>query len=152
MQAIRDIRGDLKARLDLIGVRRQEAETRYKAELSEIKRDEEMLEALLASEERLLANSRVTRERSWAGSALENEILDIIGDEKGWEHAEIKSALLQRSIGKDDDPKHFGQSLHGTLLSMSRRNLIVSTGFGTGTWKITKYGLTGRVPPKEDSE
>ena len=50
MQAIRDIRGDLKARLDLVGDRRQTAKERYEAELSEIKRDEEMLETLLASE------------------------------------------------------------------------------------------------------
>ena len=90
-----------------------------------------------------MAASRITAERSWAGNALENEILDVMSNEKGWEHAEIKSALLQRGIGKDDDPKHFGQSLHGTLLSMSRRNLVVSTGFGTGTWKITQRGLTG---------
>ena len=119
------------------------AKERYEAELSEIKRDEEMLETLLASEERLMAASRITAERSWAGNALENEILDVMSNEKGWEHAEIKSALLQRGIGKDDDPKHFGQSLHGTLLSMSRRNLVVSTGFGTGTWKITQRGLIG---------
>jgi hypothetical protein len=142
MQTIRDIRGDLKARLDLVGDRRQKAKERYEAELREIKRDEEMLEVLLVSEERLMAATDITTERSWAGSALENEIFDILGDEKGWDHGEIKSALLQRGLGKNIDPGHFGQSLHGTLLSMSRRDLLESVGLGR--WKITKYGLTGK--------
>ncbi|MGA2815067.1 MAG: hypothetical protein ABSE67_01995 [Xanthobacteraceae bacterium] len=150
MQAIRDIRGDLKARLDLVGDRRQKAKERYEAELNEIKNDEKMLEALLASEQRLMATSRVTIERQWAGNPLENEILDLLSDEKLWEHGDIKSALLERGIGKDDDPKHFGQSLHGTLLSMSRRDLLESGGYGK--WKITKYGLTGRVQLKEEQE
>jgi hypothetical protein len=140
-QPIRDIRGDLKARLDLIGERRQKAQERYEQELREIKRDAEMLEALLTSEDRLMASSRVAIERSWAQNALENEILDILSNEGAWEHGEIKQALLDRGHGKGEDSGRFGQSIHGTLLSMSRRDLVESVGLGK--WKITKYGLTG---------
>jgi hypothetical protein len=140
MQAIRDIRGDLKARLELVGDRRQKAKERYEAELKEIKRDEEMLEALLASEEQLMAASGVPIERSWAANALENGILDLLSDEQSWDHQDVKSALQERGHIKGD-PGHFGQMLHGVLLSMSRRGLLDS--LGVGRWKITKYGLTG---------
>ena len=146
MQAIRDIRADLKTRLNLVGTRRQEAKERYEGELRDIKRDEDMLEALLASEERLMAVSRVVVERSGAQNALENEILDILSNEGNWEHGEIKSALLDRGHGHGDDPRRFGQSIQGTLLSMSHRNLVESAGYGK--WKITKTGLTGETQDK----
>jgi len=149
-QQIRDIRDDLKARLDLLGPRRGEVQERYKAEIQEIDREEAMLRTLLAAEERLMAKTRVTVERKWAGNALENEILDILSNEGEWEHSEIKTALLDRGHGHNDDPKRFGQSIQGTLLSMSHRDLVESV--GRGKWKITKYGLTGRVQPKEEDE
>jgi hypothetical protein len=139
-QPIRDIREDLKARLGLIPTRRQEAKVRYDGELAEIKREEEALEALLASEERLMAASQIPSERSWAGNALENAILDLLSDELSWDHPDVKSALQARGHVKGD-PGHFGQMLHGVLLSMSRRGLLDS--LGVGRWKITKYGLTG---------
>ena len=137
---IRDIRADLKARLDLINVRRQKAQERYEAELGEIKRDETMLEALLEAEDRFMASARVGR--SWAGSPLENEILDLVSNEGDWDHSEIKQALLDRGHGKGDQG-HFGQSLHGMLLSMSRRDRPLLTSAGHGKWKITQFGLTG---------
>ncbi len=140
-QQIRDIRDDLRARLDLLGPRRGEVQERYKAELREIDQEEAMLKTLLAAEDRLMATTRVTVERKWAGNALENEILDILSDEEPWEHGEIKTALIERGHGKNDDPRRLGQSIQGTLLSMSHRNLVTNAGYGK--WKITEGGLNG---------
>ena len=139
-QQIRDIREDLKARLDLLGPRRGEVQERYKAEIREIDQEEAMLKTLLAAEERLMATTNVTVERKWAGNALENEILDILSDVEPWEHAEIKTALIKRGHGKNDDSR-FGQSLQGTLLSMSHRNFVTNAGYGK--WQITEVGLKG---------
>lgn len=140
-QQIRDIRADLKTRLDLLGPRRGEVQERYKVELREIDQQEAMLKTLLAAEERLMATTHVTVERKWAGNALENEILDVLSNEEPWEHAEIKAALIERGQGKDDDPRRFGQSIQGTLLSMSHRNLVTNAGYGK--WQITEGGLNG---------
>jgi hypothetical protein len=87
-----------------------------------------------------MANSHVPIERTWAGNALENAILDLLSDEQSWDHPDIKSALQERGHIKGDQG-HFGQMLHGVLLSLSRRGLLDS--LGVGKWKITKYGLTG---------
>jgi hypothetical protein len=141
LRPLRDIREDLRVRLERIGVRRQEAEARYKEELSQIDKEEKALEAILALEEKEAGSSHITAERSWAQNALENEILDILSNEGGWEHSDIKAALLDRGHGHGEDQSRFGQSIQGTLLSMSHRDLVESAGYGK--WKITKYGLTG---------
>jgi hypothetical protein len=142
VQPIRDIRADLRVRLDLIGPRRDKAQARYEAELHEIAQEETMLKTLLAAEERFMATARVVVQREWAGNPLENEILDLLGNEDPWEHGEIKTALIERGYGKDDEAR-FGQSLQGTLLSMAHRDLVVSAGHST--WQITEFGSTGAV-------
>lgn len=135
MAQMRDIRPDLKARLELMARRRDDAEQRYEAELQGIDAEEAMIKSLLEAEERRIAAGYATMPRHpAAANDLENAILDILGDQRDWPHANVKAELIGRGIGKED--ASFGRSVHATLLSMSNRGLVESVGMGV--WRITK--------------
>jgi hypothetical protein len=143
MTDLRDITADLQARLDLIGSRRREEEHRHVRALQELDGEVEMIKHMLDLERRLLADRQAKASAAkpllpGAATPLESEILEILGNKKEWEHAEIKAELVNRGAGRTDDPT-FGRSLQGTLLSMRSRELVDL--LGVGVWRIAEKRL-----------
>jgi hypothetical protein len=141
---IRDIRDDLRVRINDLSRRRDAAERRLRDELQALDAEEATLKNMLALEEKRVRNGglplRQKPLRPGAANRTESEILEILSDEKEWPHASIKDALIARGIGQADDI-NFGRSLQGTLLSLRGRELVDHA--SERTWQITKKGLTG---------
>jgi hypothetical protein len=145
---IRDITADLRARLDLIQERRRAEDDRHSQAVEEINKEEMAVQAMLALEEKLLANGRAKALeakplRSGAATKFESEILEILSNADEWEHSDIKRELLARGVGDADDP-NFGRGLQGVLLSMRGRELVELTGLRK--WRITAKGLGRELP------
>jgi hypothetical protein len=144
MVEIRDIRTDLRTRLNALAGRREEAEQRYEAELVALDTEEATLKAMLALEEKRLRNGGGLQSakplRPGAHNRLESEVLETLSDEKQWPHGAIKDALIERGIGNGEDP-NFGRSLQGVLLSLRSREFVGLV--GNRTWQITEKGLSG---------
>jgi hypothetical protein len=145
----RDIRSDLKLRLEGISARRDEAQRRYERELKEIEGEESILREMLKIEDKSNSNGHPTslldmmpspQLRVGAQNRIEHEILIFLSDGKEHAHSEIRERLLGIGIGAPDDP-NFGRSVQGTLLSMRGRDLVTLS--DERTWKITQKGLTG---------
>ena len=102
---IRDISPDLQARLKLIADRRRAEEDRHEQALQDFDQEAEAVETMLELEGRLRANGKAlvlgTKPlRPGANSREESEILEILSNNKDWEHTDIKGELIGRGIGR----------------------------------------------------
>lgn len=141
---LRDIRTDLKIRLDRITARRDEAQRRYERELEEIKTEEAIIREMIRIEEKRTANGHAPTPaipssllRPGVQNRTEHEILELLSDEREHSHRDIKEHLLRAGIGAADDP-NFGRSLQGTLLSLRGREFIEIPEGKFRTWRIRK--------------
>jgi hypothetical protein len=150
MTPIRDITEDLKARLELLAQRKNDEVRRHANALDEIAQEAEKVENMLELESQFLAGERqklaaVTASkplRPGAQNRFESEILDVLSNNKDWEHSEIKAELLGRGLGDANDP-NFGRSLQGALLSMRARELVELV--SERQWRITAKGLGPQI-------
>ncbi|RTL73544.1 MAG: hypothetical protein EKK36_14400 [Bradyrhizobiaceae bacterium] len=136
---MRDIRDDLKQRVALLQAERDELQRQLKEKLAELDEYEEQLSALLALEERRASKKAevpevpapltapIQNNRTEDASAdvqtknFERSILEIMGNDEDWTHAEIKEQITKQGWSAKGS---LGRAIQGQLLSMKQRGLI----------------------------
>ena len=121
---MRDIRDDLRERLDAIHAEQEG----YRQKLGALEAQKKLLTTLLEAEERRWdAVDEVKKQFD-----LSNAICDIMSDGGEWFGGTVAEVLLKR--GYDFGTGKPGRVVHFTLLGMARRNLVES--IGDGRWKL----------------
>lgn len=148
---MRDIRRDLRQRLDSLRKERDGLQAQLDAKLVEIDGYEQHLAGLLDMEEKRLRgkktqgkkpkeNEKVEKnaktqkanpEDQAAIAAFEADILRIIDDGEPWPHAKIKAAMERLEWTFDGS---LGRAIHGTLLSLMQNHGKVES-VGKGVWR-----------------
>jgi predicted nuclease with TOPRIM domain len=148
--SMRDIRDDLRERLKALRQERDALQTQLAAKLAEIDEYEKQVSALLALEDRRQesrqesngfapsAKTAVAPKTAEMRNEFERAILDLMGNDKVWDHSDLRHRL--ESEGWKTSSGSLGRVLHGVLLSLRSRELIVHTG-DFGKWRITAQGL-----------
>jgi hypothetical protein len=132
--AMRDIRDDLRERLDGLRQERDRLQVALQAKLKEIAAYEEQLNTLLEMEEKRVAAATPSFDfdipvaitppdiSASPKDKLESVILVLLDGGVILPHADIKDRLEEAGFAHGH--RHFGRMLQGTLMSMRSRELI----------------------------
>ncbi|MGD0115717.1 MAG: hypothetical protein ABSC13_06920 [Dehalococcoidia bacterium] len=149
---MRDIRKDLKERLESIAVQKRAAEN----QLARLKETEDMYQALLEDEQLRwkaqqppLAGLETMRQpKSNGRTPLGRFIMEMLGDGRVWERADLAKLASNRGlIGTDKSP---GRVLHFSLVGMAQNGLVEKV--GDSSWRLPRLENTGDSEAEENEE
>jgi hypothetical protein len=135
---MRDIRDDLRQRVQLLKDERDELQKQLTEKLAELDAYEAQLSALLAFEEKRAVGAAIQgqlgltpdREEAKAEEASDQDfeaaILAIMGNYQEWTHSDIKAQMEQEEWTMEKGS--IGRAIQGQLLSMKQRGLIEYVG------------------------
>jgi len=128
---MRDIRDDLRQRVQLLKDERDELQKQLTEKLAELDAYEAQLSSLLAFEEKRANGPAAQGQLELTAAAkveehtdedFEAAILSIMGNYQSWTHADIKSQMEQDEWTLEKGS--LGRAIQGQLLSMKQRGLI----------------------------
>lgn len=140
---MRDIRSDLRTRLEAVGAEREKLVQR----LADLDDRQRQFEGVLGDEERRWHSQDSLFAPNGSDQAPVSELrlflLETLSDGQSWQFRRIKDRALglDLSFGK----KNPGQAIHASLVAAKRRGLVDQ--IETGLWRIAK---TDAPPAKAD--
>lgn len=139
---MRDIRNDLRERLEALRTERDELQAQLTAKLKEIDNYEKNISALLALEERRGDGNGMKKttgpfKKAEMRSDFEGAILRLLSDRIIWEHATIRETLEED--GWRAKRGSLGRVLQGILLGLLSRKLVEQP--EPRKWLITDLGV-----------
>ena len=151
---MRDIRNDLKERLESLSQERDGLEKQYQGRLREFEGRESLLRQLLHQEDvRALGDQPSLFRKVREGQAdketsdLTRLILDMLADGQNWSLDRLKEAGEKRGVlGGFESP---GRSIHGALLSLKRQAKVQN--IDQGVWRQSKMKDAPTAEPAEAS-
>ena len=132
MKSKRDIRSDLRERIDAIDA---EIQTR-ELELDDLVFRKESLEALLKAEDQEWSGGEASRKQLGPNQRLSSILMDLLQNGETWSGKTL--AAYAQKKGFDFDNSSPGRVTHSTLVGMSRTGIVKS--LGGGRWKLPKGG------------
>lgn len=136
---MRDIRDDLRQRVQLLKDERDELQKQLTEKLAELDAYEAQLSALLAFEEKRAmgaarqgqldltpAQEEAQEDEETTDQDFEAAILTIMGNYQEWSHSEIKAQMEKEEWTMEEGS--IGRAIQGQLLSMKQRGLIEYAG------------------------
>ncbi len=151
---MRDIRPDLKERLDAVEADREAIQKRFQAELDALSARAETLRDMIRLEDAKWATEPPKGEAApsvQAGNeAIERAILSLLPIGIEAPHSSIRISLEGRELLRLDDPQR-GRALQGILMSMRYRGLVEIVEGKQGVWRRAKPSSVGTLvgPQKE---
>ena len=140
---MRDIRADLRERLENIGVQR----SHFQERISQLIKVEEMLTTLLEEEEArwksqqqfpLSGLEAEARPKTNGHTALVRFIMEMLGDGKEWEKQALADQAKSRGlIGPGKAPVRV---VHWALVGMSQNGIVEKVG---SKWRLSKVSENG---------
>jgi chromosome segregation ATPase len=128
---MRDIRDDLRQRVQLLKDERDELQKQLKEKLAELDAYEAQLSSLLAYEEKRavgaggqgqLELTPIEKADEVTDEDFEAAILSVMGNYQSWTHADIKAQMEREDWTLEKGS--LGRAIQGQLLSMKQRGLI----------------------------
>lgn len=132
MKAKRDIRSDLRERIDAIDTEIQTLEH----QLDDLSFRKESLVALLKAEDQEWSGGESSRKQLGPHQRLSNILMDLLQNGEAWSGKTL--AAYAQKKGFDFDNSSPGRVTHSTLVGMSRTGIVKS--LGAGRWKLPKGG------------
>jgi predicted nuclease with TOPRIM domain len=143
---MRDIRDDLRQRVQFLKDERDALQKQLTEKLAELDAYEAQLSSLLAFEEKRANGAAAQGQRDLAESGeaaeesvegFEEAILAIMGNYQPWTHSDIKLHLQQEQWSAEKGS--LGRLIQGQLLSMKQRGLIEF--LGDRKWRRLKVAV-----------
>jgi hypothetical protein len=140
---MKDIKSDLRQRLEAIDKKVNFEQQRHDAALEKLERARSTIKAMIDLEENdgtdpqedFFARKQTSAPQEVTAAVLESEIHALLKNQKDWAHSDIKSRLILKGLGTDSDPQ-FGRRVQGTLLSLLARGLVEKA--GKRQWRALK--------------